>query len=466
MQETLIAAAGERRHPQARAVPRLRGDGAVSMAAGFVAAILILLAPALWNGFPLLQYDSGGYLARWYEGTLEESRSTVYGLFLDLLARPDFWPAILVQTALTVWIIGLVLRVHGVRARPVVLVPLTLLLSVLTTLPWLTDVLLTDIFAGLSLFSLYLLVLRPDELRRWERVALLVLVGFAAASHSGTMAMLLALLTCGVTPAVCGAQRVRLSALGRAALGPALGAAMLLGANYAVAKELVWTPGGIALSFGRMLQDGIVTRYLDDHCPDPRLKLCPFRRDLPDDADTFFWGSSVFEQLGRFQGLQQEMQTIVLQSLLAYPWMQIKAAAAAVGKQLVRVQTGDGVLTSIWHTYGMIENFVPSALPAMKAARQQQGQLDFTAINRLHVPVAFVSMLLLPGMIALGLWRRRYADLALLAATTTLAILVNAFIFGALSGPHDRYGARMAWVAPFVVLLVPLRRLASRDDRR
>lgn len=33
----------------------------------------ILLAPALWNGFPLLQYDTGGYLARWFEGYLVPS---------------------------------------------------------------------------------------------------------------------------------------------------------------------------------------------------------------------------------------------------------------------------------------------------------------------------------------------------------------------------------------------------------
>ena len=73
----------------------------------------MLLAPALWNGFPLLQYDTGGYLARWYEGHLEESRSTVYGLYLVLTARPDFWPAVTVQALLTVW----VLVAHAARAR-------------------------------------------------------------------------------------------------------------------------------------------------------------------------------------------------------------------------------------------------------------------------------------------------------------------------------------------------------------
>ena len=43
---------------------------------------LMLLAPALWNGYPLLQWDTGGYLARWYEGYLVPSHSTVFGLYL------------------------------------------------------------------------------------------------------------------------------------------------------------------------------------------------------------------------------------------------------------------------------------------------------------------------------------------------------------------------------------------------
>src|SRR3954454_23476839 len=142
-----------------------------------LAGTLILLAPALWNGFPLLQYDTGGYIARWYEGTLEGSRSTVYGIFLNLLARPDFWPAIVVQAALTVWILSLVSRLHGFGARAVIIVISAL--SVLTALPFIVDVLLTDIFAGLSVLGLYLLLRFSNALERWERHALLVFIAFS-----------------------------------------------------------------------------------------------------------------------------------------------------------------------------------------------------------------------------------------------------------------------------------------------
>ena len=116
----------------------------------------------------------------------------------------------------------------------------------------------------------------------------------------------------------------------------ALGAVLLLGANYVVAGRLAWTPGGLALSFGRMLQDGIVKRYLADHCPEQRLKLCAHRHELPTDADVFFWSGegSVFNKLGRFDGLGDEMSTIVLGSLREYPGLQIEMALAATAHQL------------------------------------------------------------------------------------------------------------------------------------
>jgi hypothetical protein len=215
-----------------------------------------------------------------------------------------------------------------------------------------------------------------------------------------------------------------------------------------------------------MLEDGIVARYLEEHCPDPRFTLCPFRRKLPATADEFLWGESVFNELGRFDGLGEEMRTIVLESLVAYPLTQIKTALAAAAKQLIKVKTGEGVIVEIWHTYGMMEMYTPSALPAMRAARQQHGDLHFEAINAVHVPVALAGMVFLPILMLLGFWRHSHADLGCLAATAALAIVMNAFICGPLSNAHDRYGARIVWLAPLVIALAPLRRFGLAANAR
>src|SRR5579871_2593342 len=71
---------------------------------------LLLLAPAFWNGYPLLQWDTGGYLARWYEGYLVPSRSTVFGIYLHVGETSGFWLNLGIQTLATLWILQLTLR--------------------------------------------------------------------------------------------------------------------------------------------------------------------------------------------------------------------------------------------------------------------------------------------------------------------------------------------------------------------
>jgi hypothetical protein len=103
-----------------------------------LAAALVLLAPALWNGFPLLQYDTGGYLARWHEEYLVPSRAGAHRLALG--ASLHFWPVLVMRAALTVWVLALLLRCLSFGTRPLVLLTTASLLSVGTTLPWLTAI--------------------------------------------------------------------------------------------------------------------------------------------------------------------------------------------------------------------------------------------------------------------------------------------------------------------------------------
>src|ERR1700724_1799594 len=108
-----------------------------------IAATLILLSPALWNRLPLLEYDTGGYLARWFEGYLVPARSTTYGLFLAAGWPLDFWPIVVLQAVAAVWVIGLVLRTLRFNLYPAGLVAVVAVLAVTTSLPWLASELLT-----------------------------------------------------------------------------------------------------------------------------------------------------------------------------------------------------------------------------------------------------------------------------------------------------------------------------------
>ena len=96
---------------------RARASDSILVWATAIAIPLMLLAPALWNGYPLLQSDTGGYLARWYEGYLVPSRSTVFGLYLHFGEGSYFWINLGIQALATMWILQLTLRVFGIQGQ-------------------------------------------------------------------------------------------------------------------------------------------------------------------------------------------------------------------------------------------------------------------------------------------------------------------------------------------------------------
>ncbi len=126
--------------PISTQILRARLSDAGLIRAAVFALPFFLIAPALWNGYPLLQWDTGGYLARWYEGYLVPSRSTVFGLYLHLGETTYFWINLVLQAILTLWIIQTTLRVLGATRR-FAMVAISLLLTLTTALPWLASML-------------------------------------------------------------------------------------------------------------------------------------------------------------------------------------------------------------------------------------------------------------------------------------------------------------------------------------
>jgi hypothetical protein len=123
------------------------------------------------------------------------------------------------------------------------------------------------------------------------------------------------------------------------------------------------------------------------------------------------------------------------------------------------------VLTTIWHSYGIIERYTPSAAPAMRAARQQHGEIGFTAINRINVPIAWMATALLPVLAFYGFSNAEFADLGALAATLTFALLTNAGFCAVISHSQDRYGSRLAWIAVFTIALAVWRATSLVRER-
>ncbi len=426
----------------------------VMAAAGAVATVLLML-PAVLNGYPFLFYDSGGYLESAFSHVVMPGRSSLYGLLLRAGSLPDFWPVAIVQSGLCVWAMGVVLRVQGLGGRPGLLVGLCAVLAATTALPFVSAELMPDIFAGLAALALYLLLWRRADIRNGEAWGCAALLAIGGASHSSVLAISLLCIAAAVAAAAVAPRlRPRLK-LRLAVVGVVIAMVLNPLVNFTMAGRFAQTPGGISFIFGRMLEDGIVFRYLADHCPSSSLKLCDLREELPATADDFLWDDdAAFNALGGFEGGAEEMRRVVVGSLIAYPLDNARLAVRAMLRQLVLVQTGDLMSEELTDSYDVIRDRVPAAYARMLTAIQQQNPpIDFDRINLVHVPVALAASLGLVLAVGVLIWRRQ-RELALLAGSMVVVLVANAAVCGILSNPHDRYQARIAWIAVVVLFIV------------
>lgn len=450
-----------------------QGLAALPRLAMLVASLAVLLAPALWNGHALIFYDTGGYIEAAREMRLVPGRSLFYGLFLHItsLHWTSMWGPVLLQVALSLWLIHLLWRCHRLPSGPALLLLVTTLMASTTSLAWYAGQLMPDIFVPLVVLALWLLSAHGPALSRWEKLGLAALVLLGLLAHMSCLALAL-----GLVAVLLGQWlffsgwplrlRIRL---------PTMLVVVVLALMPALHSLLTgrggFTPGGSAFLFGRLVQDGVAKRWLMEHCPVPGVQLCRWKEQLPETADAFLWGmDSPYKKIGDWQDsrVQQEMGQLVREMAKAYPGMILATALTSTGEQLLSVATGDDLDAKHWDSRGIISTFLPRISPAFNSTRQQQEQLTADLLarwNRLHVPVALAAMVLLVPIAWWGL-RCNHRPLAGLALFVLVALLGNAFICGALSNPHHRYQSRLIWLAPLVVLLAVSEYVVARRSRR
>ena len=233
--------------------------------------------------------------------------------------------------------------------------------------------------------------------------------------------------------------------------------------NLAVTGNFAFTPGGSSFLFGRLIEDGIVARYLGEHCPDASLRLCDYKATLPEDADGWLWdGDSPFRKLGDWKGFRAEERAITRATLERYPLMHASTAIVAAVTQFFTFRTEVGVEDNA-PTVNMFAGHFPQLFAQFMRARQQAERFDVAPLNYLHVPVAALAV---AGLVLALLFRRRLKiapEAAALCLVILLALAANAAICGVFSHPVDRYQSRVVLLAPLAMaLLIAQRRRADQ----
>jgi hypothetical protein len=447
MRESSILAAARRQTLAAAPMPAI------------LAAGILFLGVALWNRFPLMFYDTGAYLTEGLEGAFLVERSPVYSLLLLFTgAHLSLWPVVILQAAMTGYLMWEVALAEAPRLALWRFVAVAAALITLTGIGWYVGQVEPDCMTPLVVLGAYLLLFRGKDLGAGRRRLVIAITGLAVACHPSHLGLIGGLLLAAAL-LMLGRRLVRAGrVLPAPSLLPGLWALVLallltVASNYALARSVFISRSGPVFVFARLMQDGIVQKLMDDTCPGSGYRLCAYRKHLPRNANEWLWGAnSAFHAQGGFQGSQAEASRIIADSLERYPWLQVKMAIRDSVEQFFDFKTGDGIESQVWILKPGFQRMLPGQLPAYLTARQQTHKFRFQPLNLVHVTAGMLSLLALLLLLNHVMQRRRW-DEGVLPALVLLALVGNAIICGTFSNPHDRYQSRLIWLPVFVVLL-------------
>lgn len=438
--------------------------------AAILAGAALLAWPALLNGYPLVFIDTVSYLGQTIFPETPWDKTQAYGPFLHLFHwRISLWPAVAAQALIASHLVWLAQRMaRGGATTPAHLLACAAL-AALTSAPWTLATLMPDALTAIA--PLCLLLLGFATLSRAEAAWVALVGAVAVASHlshlpgAAAMVVLTLLLTRRIAPTL------------RAALPLALAIAFLLGSNLVSFGRATLSPHGSVFLLARLQDDGPATTLLRERCPQPHWHLCAFLDRMPMDSDEFLWSpSSPLNRnpdgsprpMGGVAGAQ-EAREILAATISAHPVEVAQAMLRNTARQFAMAETGDTLTNDhlALSARRAIAAGLPQELAAFDAGAQMRGDMPALAAPFLapHPLVLLLSLLALP---VLG-WRAiRARDLprGALLAGALLALLANAAATGALSKPHDRYQARIAWLLPLAVLLAAMPRISARPRAR
>jgi hypothetical protein len=425
--------------------------------AAILAGGLLLVWPAFLNGYPLVFIDTVSYLLHTTQPEVPWDKTQAYGPFLHLFHwRLSLWPALLAQGLIASHLAWLAQRTARGAATPGMHLLVCAALALLTAAPWTAATLMPDAFTALA--PLCLLLLGFGRLSWIEAVWVTLLGALGIAVHLShlptalALVVLVALVTRSPGPVL------------RAAVPLALALGFLATSNLLAFGRATLSPHGSVFLLARLQDDGPAAATIRERCPGSGWHLCAFADRLPMDSDTFLWdGTSPLNRnadgsprpMGGVAGAAEAREIVattvrdrpaeVALAMLRNTLRQLTLNAAddTLGNEHLALSARRGIAVA-----------VPGELPAFDAAAQMRGELPARAAPFLlpHTPMLLLSLSAAFVLLRRAVRAGERARAGLLAGAL-LALLANAAAAGALSRPHDRYQARIAWLLPLVVMV-------------
>ncbi len=418
------------------------------------AAVCLLVSVALYNGYPTVFSDTGGYLLT---GTtfvaFPPFRAPGYSVFTRLASlETSAWFIILAQALTVVYVLQETCNylIEGdAKIRDLCLLAGVSILAAFTSLPWLVSLLMPDVFAGVIFLSAFLLVFN-DDLLRTRRIALAAILWISVSSHMSFLPI--AGLFIPVLLAMkFAARRTQPAPSAKSILGwvlvPVIASGIFTATlNREMGLGFTVSPSRNDFMLANLFGDSLAADYLKQDCPKDRLVSCRDLSRLPQSAEEFLFRHPLYIELRKHPA---EIDKIVRGTLSAYPQQFLESSARQTFFQIASLRTADEIRSygaKDWNNHAL-QSVFPGEIQDFRKGRQFRDRLLplADAASKVDTGAFWLSAaacLLLAGISG-------FSRINMLFYSSILFLAINAAICATFAGVFDRYQSRVAWIMPF-----------------
>ena len=433
-----------------------RNDFTSGMAkySAIVLGALLLLIPAYYNHYPLVNPDTATYLASGFKPETPLDRPITYGLLLWLFSLNglSLWLAVFAQALIVSWLVfSITAKLGGGKRYLLKGMIIMLLLSLSSSLSWVVCQVQPDIFTSIGMLCVILVLIGDSN--KWVMLLLYVLFFITVAVHLSHPLLFAALVVCLFV-----ARKYFFKTESYRQLNRRLVTLFILSTTSIALMGSALSKSSHVYIVGSLLEKGVLKKYLDDNCAVKNYKLCAYKDSLPLKSDDFIWVStSPLYKAGDWKGSKPDFRDMIHGIFTSPKYLSIylQASASQAMRQAMTNNIGDGndAFPSGTNVHNRIAEYFPREVARFNGAAQNNRDLHNELIwpNRIFAIVIILSLCII--VYAFLRWKHMDNRVRTVFAVCITGIILNYLDIAAFSTVNGRYGCKMVWLLPFCAMV-------------
>jgi hypothetical protein len=435
-----------------------------------LSATLLFCWVTLYSGFPIIYTDSATYIKAGFLMETPVDRPITYSLFILLTSgyKLSVFLIVFFQNLLLAYLLlESYLRCLG-RIKLNLFLIVVLVLSACTGLSWVSNQLFADLFTPFIFLSAFL-ILTAENFSKRKFVFLYFIFLFSVATHlshiSITELFLFGFvpLAAWILPRSTTLSRKVIFIRGTALIIVGFAAILSMGSAIAKSSPIFFT--------GKLCENGILKKYLDENCGSKNYKLCPLKSELTCSAIDFIWSpDGATNKLGGWDEVLKEYSEIDSKIVHSPEYLKLLALESVKSSYdqcfLNNIGEGNSHLLKNSNVTGTLNRYFPREYNLFIHSRQSSEEINYAGFNFIYNLFYGLSFL---GFIFLFIRKiilKQFDLMFLFGVLIILGISSNHICGASLANAVNRFGVRVIWLMTFSSLLMIIESVSSGRPRQ